>query len=118
VIIGPATTDILPEWPVLGERAKREFINRAAQLLKGLASGDMKGQFRYEPPSGRQPHSTGRLVITDSPATRHPQGRTQAFQAQQRKAEKVLRRKSRKEPIPGQRSLLDDLAQEGGLADE
>jgi len=109
--------DILPEWPILGEKARREFIGRVAQLAKGLASGEMKGQFRYEAPSGIQPHPPGRLVITDSPATRHPQGRTQAFQAQQRKAEKVLRRKSRKGPIPGQTSL-DELAQEGGLADE
>lgn len=110
--------DILPEWPVLGERARREFVGRVAQLATGLANGEMKGQFRYESPTGLQPHTMGRLVITDSPASRHPQGRTQAFQARQRKAEKVLRRKSRKEPPPGQGSLLDDLAQEGGLADE
>lgn len=109
--------DILPEWPILGERARREFIGRVTQLAKGLAAGEMKGQFRYEPPSGIQPHPPGRLVITDSPATRHPQGRTRAFQAQQRKAEKALRRKSRRDPIPGQTSL-DELAQEGGLADE
>jgi hypothetical protein len=109
--------DLLPEWPILGAKARREFIGRVTQLAKGLAGGEMKGQFRYEAPSGLQPHLPGRLVITDSPATRHPQGRTQAFQAQQRKAEKVLRRKSRKGPIPGQTSL-DELAQEGGLADE
>ena len=109
--------DILPEWAILGAKARREFSGRVTQLAKGLAGGEMKGQFRYEAPSGMQPHPPGRLVITDSPATRHPQGRTQAFQAQQRSAEKVLRRKSRKSPIPGQTSL-DDLAQEGGLADE
>lgn len=108
---------ILPEWPILGAKARSEFIGRITQLAKGLAAGDMKGQFRYEAPSGLQPHPPGRLVILDTPAKRHPQGRTQAFQAQQRKAEKVLRRKSRKGPIPGQTSL-DDLAQEGGLADE
>lgn len=108
---------ILPEWPILGAKARAEFTSRIAQLVKALAAGEMKGQIRYEPPSGRQPHTPARLAILDSPANRHPQGRTQAFQAQQRKAEKVLRRKSRKAPIPGQTSL-DDLAQEGGLADE
>jgi hypothetical protein len=109
--------DILPEWPILGAKARGEFVGRVTQLVKGLAAGDMKGQFRYEPPSGPQPHPPGRLAILDTPARRHPQGRTQAFQAQQRKAEKVLRRKTRKGPLPGQTSL-DDLAQEGGLADE
>jgi hypothetical protein len=109
--------DILPEWPILGMKARRDFVSRVAQLAMGLASNDWKGQFRYEPPSGKQPHLPSRLVILDSPATRHPQGRTQAFQAQQRRAEKVLRGKSRSTPDPAQRSL-DELAQEGGLADE
>lgn len=108
---------ILPEWPILGAKARSEFAGRVTQLAKGLAVGEMKGQLRYEPPTGPQPHPPGRLAILDTPAKRHPQGRTQAFQAQQRRAEKVLRRKSRKGPIPGQTSL-DDLAQEGGLADE
>jgi hypothetical protein len=107
---------ILPEWPTLAAAASGEFIRRIAQLLKALAADEMKGQIRYEP-SKQQPHTRGRLVIVDSPAKRDPRGRTQAFQAQQHKAEKVLRRKSRKAPIPGQTSL-DELAQEGGLADE
>lgn len=109
--------DILPEWPILGSKARREFVGRIAQLAIGLAASDFKGQFRYEPPSGKQPHTPARLVILDSPATRHPQGRTQAFQAQQRRTEKVLRGKSRSAPNPAQTSL-DELAQEGGLADE
>ncbi len=108
---------VLPEWPVLGARARAEFTGRVTQLVKGLVAGEMKGQFRYEPRSGRQPHLPARVVILESPAKRDPRGRTQAFQAQQNRAERVLRRKSRKVPIPGQTSL-DDLAQEGGLADE
>jgi hypothetical protein len=109
--------DILPEWPILGAKARREFSNRIVQLTIGLAAAEFKGKFRYEPPSGKQPRSPARLVITDSPATRHPQGRTQAFQAQQRRTEKVLRGKSRQKPNPAQTSL-DELAQEGGVADE
>ena len=47
--------DILPEWPILGAKARSEFIGRITQLAKGLAAADMKGQFRYESPSGPQP---------------------------------------------------------------
>ncbi len=107
---------ILPEWPILAAAASGEFIRRVAQLLKGLAAGDMKGQIRYEP-SKQQPHTRGRLVIVDSPAKRDPRGRTQAFQAQRHKAENALGRKRRKAPNPAQTSL-DDLAREGGLADD
>lgn len=50
------------------------------------------------------------------PAWKRPQGRTQAWQAQQRRASRGLRGQAR-EQIEGQTSL-DDLAAEGGLADE
>jgi len=61
--------DILPEWPILGERARREFIGRVTQLAKGLAAGEMKGQFRYEPPPAS---SRTHLAAWSSPTAPRP----------------------------------------------
>jgi len=74
----------------------------------------MRGQFRYE--GLKQPHTRGRIVIDVSPAKRDPRGRTQAWQAQQKRAAAALRRRAARERA-GQLSL-DELADEGGLADE
>jgi hypothetical protein len=60
--------------------------------------------------------SMRRIKILTSPAMRDPRGRTRAWQAQQARAEAALRRRGPR-PIPGQLSL-DQLAGEGGLADE
>jgi hypothetical protein len=105
---------ILPEWAVLSHGAQGEFIKRVAQLLAGLQTTEFKGQIHYE--HLKQPHTRGRLHILDSPAKRDPRGRTQAFQAQQRKGQAVLGRKGRRTSLPGQISL-DELAEQGGLAD-
>lgn len=106
---------ILPEWAVLSHGAQNQFIGRVAQLLSALEAGDFKGQIRYE--RLRQPGTRGRLHILDSPAKRDPRGRTQAFQAQQRRGQAVLGRKGRRASLPGQISL-DELAEEAGLADD
>ncbi len=105
---------VLPEWPILSHGGQQDFIGRVAELLRGLASGDMRGEFRYE--SLREPHTRGRLVIESTPATRDPRGRTRTWQAQQRRAESAFRRPGTRE-IRGQ-LRLDRLADEGGLADD
>ena len=105
---------ILPEWPVLAHGARSAFVGRVGSLLQRLASGDMRGQFRYE--GLAQPHTRGRIVIEATPASRDPRGRTQAWQAQQHRAERALQRRYARQ-IPGQLSL-DDLADHGGLAEE
>ena len=106
---------ILPEWAVLSHGAQNQFIARIAQLLSALEAANFKGQIHYE--RLKQPNTRGRLQILDSPANRDPRGRTQAFQAQQRRGEAVLGRKGRKVSLPGQTSL-DELAERGGLADD
>lgn len=105
---------VLPEWPVLSHGARSAFIGRLANLLRGLATGELRGQFRYERLPG--PHTRGRVVIETTPATRDPRGRTRAWQAQQRRVEQALRRRHARE-IAGQLSL-DELADQGGLAEE
>jgi hypothetical protein len=106
---------ILPEWGVLAHGAQGDFIRRIVQLLTGLQQTEFKGQIRYE--RLKEPHTRGRLHIVDSPAKRDPRGRTQAFQAQQRKGQAVLGRKGKRPSIAGQISL-DELAEQGGLADD
>ncbi len=105
---------ILPEWPVLAHGARQRFIGRLDTLLVALAGGEFRGQFRYERPRGTG--DRGRLVIESTPAARDPRGRTQAWQAQQHRAERTLRRR-RGQEAPGQMSI-DELADDGGLADQ
>lgn len=105
---------ILPEWPVISPGTQGQFINRVASLLIGLSLGEMRGQIEYE--RVRQTNTRGRLIIKQTPATNHPRGRTVGFQAQQRRAGGALKRSSQ---APAARQLsLDQLADEGGLADE
>jgi len=105
---------ILPEWVVLAHGTRGAFVARLADLLRGLSAREMRGQFRYE--SLRQPHTRGRIVIEATPASRDPRGRTQAWQAQQRRAASALKRRQAQEAA-GQLSL-DELAEQGGLAEE
>lgn len=104
---------ILPEWSILAHSGRSDFIRRIEALVRRLALGEMRGQFRYEPAG---PQVRGRVVIESTPATRDPRGRTQAWQAQQRRAGAALRRRGARE-IPGQMSI-DDLADQGGLAED
>jgi hypothetical protein len=105
---------ILPEWVVLSHSARQSFVSRLEPLLAALSSGEFRGQFRYERAQGTG--DRGRVVIEATPATRDPRGRTQAWQAQQQRAARALRRRPRAE-LQGQMSL-DELAYQGGLADE
>jgi hypothetical protein len=114
VLVESICERILPEWQVLSHSGRSSFVSRVGNLLKGLATGEMRGQFRYE--GLKQPHTRGRVVIDVSPAKRDPRGRTQAWQAQQKRAAAALRRRAARERA-GQLSL-DQLADEGGLADE
>jgi hypothetical protein len=104
----------VPEWPVLSHGARQAFLSRIAALLRRVAANEMRGQFVFEPVV--EPDSRGRIKILTTPAMRDPRGRTRAWQAQQTRAEAALRRRGPR-PIPGQLSL-DQLADEGGLADE
>lgn len=105
---------ILPEWVVLSHSGRQSFTRRIEALLVALSAGEFRGQFRYERPRGTG--DRGRVVIETTPATRDPRGRTQAWQAQQHRAARALRRRRRTE-LQGQMSL-DELADQGGLADE
>lgn len=105
---------ILPEWVVLSHGAREAFIGRVAELVRGLADGPMRGQLRYE--ALRQRHTRGRIVIEATPASRDPRGRTQAWQAQRRRAAVALKRRQERER--GGQMSLDELADQGGLAEE
>lgn len=104
---------VLPEWPILAPGPRGEFIKRAEGVVRGLAMSELRGRIRLEPgPRGGR----SRIAVISTPASNRPQGRTQAWQAQQRRAAQGLRGGTRP-AIEGQTSL-DDLAAEGGLADE
>jgi len=115
VLVESLAERILPEWPVLSHGGRADFVRRMVELLEGLAAGGMRGQFRYERMTEHQ-HTRGRIVIEKTPATRDPRGRTRAWQAQQRNAERALQRRSAL-ATSGQLSI-DELADEGGLASE
>jgi hypothetical protein len=105
---------ILPEWAVLSHGARQAFVRRLEALSIGLARDEFRGQFRYERAQGTG--DRGRIVFEATPATRDPRGRTQAWQAQQKRAGRALKRPRPSRP-PGQLSI-EDLADQGGLADE
>lgn len=103
---------ILPEWPILSRGAQGDFRGRVAEAVRALAAQEFRGQFRFEPAGGS---AVGRVVFAVRPAGMDPRGRTQAWQAQQRRAARAMSREP-KPAIPGQLSL-DDLAERGGLAE-
>jgi hypothetical protein len=104
---------ILPEWAILAPGARGDFIRKVEGVDRLLAADELRGSCRLERGVSGQ---RSRIVIDSTPASKRPQGRTQAWQAQQRRAARGLRGRARAE-IEGQTSL-DDLAAEGGLADE
>ncbi len=104
---------VLPEWPILAPGPQGEFIKKAERVVRELAANELRGRIRLDPGARGQ---RSRVVIISTPASNRPQGRTQAWQAEQLRASRGLRRESRP-AIEGQISL-DDLAAEGGLADE
>lgn len=102
---------ILPEWDILSHSGRSDFIRKVERIVASLDTGEMRGQFRFE---GGLPNVRGRIVFQTTPVAKDPRGRTQAWQAQERRAARVLRRAPAQQ-IPGQLSL-DDLADEGGIA--
>ena len=103
----------LPEWPLLPNSAQGDFRRRVADVLRRLASGPQKRDFRYEPRTDRH---DGRVVIVATPADRDPRGMTQAWQAAEGRAARALNRRA-KSQHPAQMSL-EDLAGEGGIGRE
>jgi hypothetical protein len=101
---------VAPEWPLLPNAAKGEFRRRVGDVLRRLASGHQKRDFRWEPPTSRH---DGRVVIVSTPVDRDPRGMTQAWRATEGRAAKALNRQP-KPQVEGQTSL-DDLADEGGI---
>lgn len=114
VLIESVAERLLPEWPILAHGARSDFVRRLEALIQGPCAREMRGQYRYERLA--QPHTRGRIIIQSTPAKHDPRGRTQAWQALQRRAARALQRPTTGE-VPGQLSL-DDLAGEGGLFDE
>jgi hypothetical protein len=103
----------VPEWALLPNNAQGDFRRRIGEVLRRLASGPQKRDFRFEPRTGR---SDGRVVILATPADRDPRGMTQAWQAAEGRAAKGLNRRHQPQ-VPGQMSL-EDLAGEGGIGRE
>ncbi len=106
--------ELLPDWPLLGSEAQREFSSRVDDVMRLLAKGDLGAQFSYEPGTKA---SKPRVRVAETPAASDPRGTPQGWQAQQRRAARALGRQRPK--IEGQLELsLDDLAQAGGLGGE
>lgn len=102
---------LIPEWPLMSRQAREALTRRVEQALRGAFAGPLRDTYRLDP--GGQAHA--RVAILRTPADLDPRGATQSWQSQQKKASASLGR-TRTPPIPGQISL-DDLAEEGGLAD-
>lgn len=100
----------VPEWALLPNSAQGDFRRRVGDVLRRLASGPQKRDFRFEPRTSR---GDGRVVILATPADRDPRGMTQAWQAVEGRAARGLNRRH-KPQVPGQMSL-EDLAGERGI---
>jgi hypothetical protein len=104
---------ILPEWPLLVDAMRNAFIRRVEGVVNGLFTDLLKGDFSYEPRTGS---AQGRVVVLQSPARLRPQGRTQAWQARERRFAEAMDR-GHAEPPQEPLFSLDQLAEQGGLAD-
>ncbi|HXF73688.1 MAG TPA: hypothetical protein VNO79_13900 [Actinomycetota bacterium] len=104
----------LPYWSVYGRAAKGRLRRKAAEVLRTLASGEFRGEFRVEP-GGRE--VDGPVVrIMRNPAAFDPRGETQGWQRLRRKGERALRGRQRLS-VPGQISF-EDLARETEVGEE
>jgi hypothetical protein len=110
--------ELLPEWPVIGNEARRAFCSRVEDVMRRLAEGELGDQLAYEPGTKA---SGSRIRIVETPASADPRGTSQSWQARQRRAARALGRL--RQPIEGQlvfaldEEALEDLAQEGGVGD-
>ncbi len=112
VTVSSLCEQILPEWPILSAGGQRDFVRRVEHVLRAVTAR-LHDQFRLEPATSSM---SSRVSILRTPASLRPQGRTQGWQAQERRFAEALGR-GHQQPEAEQLSL-DDLAQEGGLADE
>jgi hypothetical protein len=105
--------ELLPEWSLLPFGAQGDVRNRVQDALRRLSAGSLRAEMRYEPRTGTM---DGRAVFTRTPAEFDPRGATRAWQAVGERASRALGRE-RHAAVEGQLSL-EDLAEEGGIAEE
>lgn len=83
-----------------------------ANVTQSYLRGEMAMYFRFERTAEVEP----RVVIQRSPASADPRGATQQWQAESRRAGRAIGRT--RAPAPQGQLSIEDLAREGGLADE
>lgn len=103
---------ILPGLALLAREATREFLDRVTGVTEDYLRGEMSTYFRFERTSAVAP----RVVVLRSPAGADPRGATQQWQAEARRAGRATGRT--RAPAPEGQLSIEDLAREGGLADE
>jgi len=114
VAVGDLLARAVPYWSVYGRAAKGRLRRKGEGVLRGLATGQFKGEFRVEP--GGQEVDGPVVRILRSPAAFDPRGETQGWQRLRRKGERALRGK-RRPSIPGQISF-EELARETEVGEE
>jgi hypothetical protein len=104
---------VVPEWGILSPGMQGSFIRRTEDAMRRLLQGDLRTHFRLDPGGSNR---RSRVVIETTPAVMDPRGQTQAWRAQQRRATRMLRGKAQVQPEA--QLSLEDLAEQGGLADD
>jgi hypothetical protein len=94
---------INPYWTVTHDAVRGQIRTKARGALKEACEGEFKGNFTLEMTSAG--HAI--IQVLKTPADYDPRGRSQGWQAMQKKAERALRRKARRKVIPGQVSFED-----------
>lgn len=92
-----------PYWAITHDAVRGAVKNRAKDALKRAFDREFKDNFALESTSSG--HAI--IQILRTPADYDPRGRSQGWQAMQKKAERALRRKPRAKVIPGQVSFED-----------
>lgn len=90
-------------WAVTQDAVRGAIKNKAKDALKRAFDGEFKDNFALESTSSG--HAIIRVLRT--PADYDRRGRSQGWQAMQKKAERALRRKPRAKVTPGQVSFED-----------
>lgn len=101
-----------PYWAITHDAIRGTIKNKAKAALKRAFDGPFKDNFALEVTSSG--HAIIRVLRT--PADYDARGRSQGWQAMQKKAERALRRKPRAKVIPGQASF-EDLGREAEAGD-
>ena len=92
---------INPYWPNTHDNVRGLVKARARDALKRAFEGEFKENFALESTSSG--HAI--IQVLRTPADYDPRGRSQGWQAMQKKAERALRRKPRARVLPGQVSF-------------